>query len=143
MTSEQIDLVQASFKTIEPQAEEAAALFYDRLFEIGPELRPLFKGDIREQGRKLMQMIGLVVKSLGRIEELVPAIRTMGARHAGYGVEDRHYETVGSALLWTLEKGLGAAFTAETKEAWTAAYSLLAQTMKDAGSRSRKEAVAR
>lgn len=142
MTSEQINLVQASFKMIEPQAEEAAALFYDRLFEIDPRLQPLFKGDIREQGRKLMQMLGLAVKTLGRIEELVLALRTLGARHAGYGVEDRHYETVGSALLWTLEKGLGAAFTAETKEAWTVAYGLLAQTMKDAGSRSRTEAVA-
>lgn len=117
MTLEQIDLVEDSFRQIEPNAEAAAKLFYDRLFEIDPALRPLFKGDLSEQGRKLMHMIGLAVKGLRRIDELVPALRSLGARHAGYGVEDRHYDTVAAALLWTLEKALGPAFTPQTKEA--------------------------
>ena len=131
MTNEQIVLVQASFNAIGDQAEETAALFYGRLFEIDPELRPMFEGDLAEQGRKLMHMISLAVRGLSRLDELAPAVRSLGARHAGYGVRDSHYETVGSALLWTLEKGLGPAFTDETREAWAATYTLLAQAMKD------------
>lgn len=131
MTGLQIALVQASFERVEPIAEEAAELFYARLFELDPALRPLFRGDIREQGRKLMHMIGLAAKGLSRLEELVPKLRSLGERHSGYGVEDRHYDTVGEALLWTLEKGLGPAFDAETKNAWSAAFSLLARTMKE------------
>lgn len=132
MTNEQIQLVTASFKKIEPIADKAAAIFYDRLFETDPGLRSLFKGDISEQGQKLMQMIGVAVRGLSRIDEIAPALRSLGARHAGYGVSDSHYDTVGATLLWTLGKGLGSDFTAETKEAWAAAYSLLAQNMKDA-----------
>ena len=132
MTNEQINLVQASFEKIEPNAETVAILFYTRLFEIDPGLRNLFSGDINEQGRKLMQMIGLAVRGLDRLDELVPAVQALGARHAGYGVQDFHYGTVAKALLWTLEKGLGAEFTVETKEAWTAVYTILAQTMKNA-----------
>ena len=142
MTNEQIALVQESFNKIEPGAENAAALFYGRLFEIDPALRPMFKGDLGEQGRKLMQMIGLVVRSLNRIDDLVPAIGSMGARHAGYGVEDRHYETVGAALLWTLEQGLGSAFTADVKDAWAAAYGLLSQLMKEAAGKATEHATA-
>lgn len=132
MTGEQINLVKASFAKIEPVAEEAGVLFYVKLFKIDPELRRLFKGKMNEQGYKLMQMIGFAVQGLDRIEELIPEVQALGERHAGYGVEDRHYETVGTALLWTLEKALDADFTDETKEAWTAVYNLLAQTMKDA-----------
>ncbi len=132
MTNEQIQLVTASFDKIAPQADEAAALFYVRLFELDPSLRRLFKADLREQGKKLMQMIGLAVKGLSRIEDLVPALHSLGARHAGYGVKDHQYQIVGSALLWTLGKGLGPSFTYETREAWAAAYTLLAQTMKEA-----------
>jgi hemoglobin-like flavoprotein len=132
MTNEQINLVKSSFAKIEPVAEEAARLFYTRLFELDPGLRELFKGDMNEQGRKLMRMIGLAVKGLDRIEELVPAVQALGARHAGYGVKDHHYKTVAAALLCTLEEALGADFTIKTKEAWTTVYNLLAQTMKEA-----------
>jgi hemoglobin-like flavoprotein len=134
MTKEQINLVRASFAKIEPAAEEAAVLFYARLFDLDPELRPLFKGDIRLQGLKLMRTIGMAVAALDRLEEIVPAVRALGARHAVYGVKDRDYETVARALLWTLEKALKSDFTAETKAAWTEVYNLLAQAMKD-GSR--------
>lgn len=132
MNSEQINLVKKSFEKIEPVQKMVAVLFYDRLFKIDPELRRLFKSDLNEQGKKLMHMIGLAVRGLDRIEELVPAVQALGTRHAGYGVEDRHYETVGKALLWTLERILGRDFTAETKHAWATVYNLLAQTMKDA-----------
>lgn len=140
MTKEQINLVRASFKKIEPVAEEAGVLFYVKLFKIDPELRRLFKGAMNKQGLKLMQMIGFAVEGLDRIEELVPEVRALGARHAGYGVEDRHYETVGTALMWTLEKALDTDFTDQTKEAWAEVYGLLAQTMKDAGSQTIKNA---
>ena len=133
MTNEQIDLVQTSFERVKPLAEEAAVLFYARLFQLDPTLRPLFKSDIRLQGLKLMQTIELVVESLNRFDSLVAEIRALGARHRGYGVEDHHYETVGAALLWTLEKALEPRFTAETGEAWAAAYDMLAQTMKGQG----------
>ncbi len=131
MTKEQIDLVQASFSEIVPRAEAAAAIFYNRLFEIDPSLRPMFKGDLGEQGRKLMQMLGVAVRGLSRLDELAPSVRSLGERHAGYGVEDRHYDTVGTALLWTLEKGLGTGFTRDVRDAWTAAYTLLARTMQE------------
>jgi hemoglobin-like flavoprotein len=132
MTPEQKRLVQNSFEQVAPIAEVAAGLFYDRLFELNPALRPLFKGDLGEQGRKLMQMIGTVVKGLDRFDELIPAAQALGKRHVGYGVRDEDYETVGAALLWTLGKGLGAAFTQEVKEAWTAAYGAITTAMKSA-----------
>lgn len=131
MTTSQIRLVQATFAQVQPIAGQAAALFYARLFEIAPEVRPLFRGDLREQGRKLMGMIAYAVAGLDRLDMLVGAVRDMGRRHAAYGVKDSHYDIVASALLWTLEKGLGEAFTAEVKEAWVTAYSILAATMKD------------
>jgi hemoglobin-like flavoprotein len=132
MTPEQKRLVQTSFEQVAPIAEDAAGLFYNRLFELDPALRPLFKGDLKEQGRKLMQMIGVVVKGLDRFDELVPAAQAMGQRHAGYGVKCEDYEMVGAALLWTLGKGLGVAFTHEIKDAWTAAYGALTAAMKSA-----------
>ncbi len=132
MNREQIDLVQASFARIEPLAEEAGVLFYVKLFEIDPGLRRLFKGKMNEQGLKLMQMISFAVHGLDRIDALVPEIQALGMRHAGYGVEDNHYETVGTALLWTLEEALGDAFTPKTKEAWADVYTFLATAMKDA-----------
>jgi hemoglobin-like flavoprotein len=139
MTNEQINLVKASFKKIESVTEEAAVLFYVRLFKLVPDLRPLFKGDIREQGGKLMQMIAYAVGGLDRVDALIPALRELGARHVGYGVEDSHYETVGAALLWTLDKALDEDFTPETKAAWAAVYGVLAETMKDGARRSRVE----
>jgi hemoglobin-like flavoprotein len=132
MTPQQIGLVQHSFAQVAPQAEEVAALFYARLFEIDPSTQPLFAGDMKEQGRKLMQMIGVVVRGLGRLEQLVPAIQDLGRRHVGYGVTDTHYDTVGAALLWTLEQGLKDDFSPDVKNAWATAYGLLADTMKTA-----------
>src|SRR5262245_52038626 len=131
MTNEHIDLVQTSFIRMKPLAEEAAVLFYARLFELDPSLRPLFKGDIRLQGLKLMQTLELVVESMDHIDEIGAERPALGARHRAYGVEDRHYETVGTALLWTIEKALEPHFTVETGEAWAAAYATLAHMMKD------------
>lgn len=132
MTPRQIQLVKDSFAKVAPIAPQAAELFYGRLFDIAPELRPLFKGDMAEQGRKLMATIGTVVAALDRLGDIVPTVAALGQRHAGYGVRDEHYGTVAEALLWTLGQGLGAGFTSEVKDAWTAAYTVLADTMKTA-----------
>jgi hemoglobin-like flavoprotein len=132
LTIAQKTLVQDSFATIAPIADDAAALFYRRLFELDPSLQTMFRGDMTEQRKKLMQMITAAVKGLDRLDKLVPVVEDLGRRHAGYGVADKHYDTVGAALLWTLEKGLGAAFTPETKQAWATVYGILATTMKNA-----------
>jgi nitric oxide dioxygenase len=132
MTRTQIALVQSTFATIAPQADAAAALFYTRLFDLDPGLKRMFSSDMTEQGRKLTAMLALAVNSLDRLDELVPVVRSLGIRHAGYGVTDTHYDTVGRALLWTLEQGLGAGFTPEVREAWTSVYGVLAATMKSA-----------
>ena len=132
LTAAQKTLVQTSFATIVPIADDAAALFYQRLFELDPSLQAMFRGSMIEQRKKLMQMLTAAVKGLDRLEQLVPVVQDLGRRHAAYGVAEAHYDTVGAALLWTLEMGLGAAFTAETREAWTAVYGLLATTMQDA-----------
>jgi hemoglobin-like flavoprotein len=132
VTPTQKALVQDTFASIAPIADDAAALFYRRLFELDPSLRAMFRGDMTEQRRKLMNMIGAAVKGLDRLEQLVPVVQDLGRRHAGYGVEDRHYDTVGAALLWTLEKGLGPAFTPAVKDAWATVYGLLASTMQAA-----------
>lgn len=135
LTDTQIALVQKSFAVIAPIADDAAVLFYQRLFEIDPSLKSLFRGDMTEQRRKLMQMLTAAVKGLQRVDRLVPVLEDLGRRHIGYGVTDQHYDTVGAALLWTLEKGLGRAFTPEVQEAWTAVYGLLANTMRNAASK--------
>jgi hemoglobin-like flavoprotein len=132
MTPAQIELIKSSWAKVVPISDKAAELFYGKLFEMDPAVRPLFKGDMVEQGQKLMRMIGTAVNGLDRLEEIVPAVQQMGIRHIAYGVRDEHYDTVGAALLWTLETGLGDAFTAETKEAWATVYGLLADTMKTA-----------
>lgn len=132
MTPRQLQLVQASWASVEPIAEGAAEIFYSKLFALDPSLRALFKGDMKEQGRKLMSMIGFAVKGLTRLEALLPGVQALGRRHAGYGVREKHYETVATALLWTLQQGLGGSFTTEVREAWATAYGLLASTMKDA-----------
>lgn len=132
MTSSEITLVKDSFRLVVPIADQAAALFYARLFELDPSLRPMFRGDLHEQGRKLMTMLAAAVAALERPEALLPTVRQLGARHAGYGVQEKHYVTVGAALLWTLEKGLGAGFTTEVRAAWTKLYTLIANTMIDA-----------
>ncbi|MEC5386282.1 globin family protein [Uliginosibacterium sp. H3] len=132
MSPQQVSLVQASWQKVVPIADTAAGLFYGRLFELDPELKHLFKSDISEQGRKLMAMISTVVAKLDSLGDIVPAVQDLGRRHVAYGVEAQHYDTVGAALLWTLEKGLGDAFTPEVKEAWTVAYTTLAGAMKEA-----------
>jgi hemoglobin-like flavoprotein len=132
MTTAQQRLVQTTFAKVAPIADVAATMFYDRLFELDPRLRPLFKGDMREQGRKLMRMIGMAVNGLDGLDELVPVVNQLGVRHAGYGVTDEHYDTVADALIWTLEQGLGPDFTPEVREAWTTVYGVLATTMKNA-----------
>lgn len=132
MTAADIQLVKSSFQKVLPIADQAAALFYARLFELDPKLRGMFRGDMIEQGRKLMGMIAMAVTSLERLDKLVPAVQALGARHSGYGVEEEHYATVGAALLWTLDKGLGTEFTPAVREAWTTTYSLLANTMIEA-----------
>ena|SRR5437762_13584429 len=129
LTMAQKTLVQNTFATITPIADDAAALFYRRLFELDPSLERMFRGDMKEQRKKLMQMLTAAVKGL---DQLVPVVEDLGRRHAAYGVADAHYETVGSALLWTLEKGLGAAFTSDVKNAWATVYGLLATTMRNA-----------
>jgi hemoglobin-like flavoprotein len=136
LTNTQKVLVQESFAAVLPIADDAAALFYRRLFELDPSLERMFKGDMTEQRRKLMQMLTAAVKGLNRLDQLVPVVEDLGRRHAGYGVADSHYDTVGAALLWTLEKGLGSAFTPEVKDAWIAVYGLLASTMKNAAKES-------
>lgn len=132
MTANEVTLVKDSFRRVVPIADQAAALFYARLFELDPSLRAMFRGDMAEQGRKLMAMIATAVATLECVEMIVPMVRKLGARHAGYGVRDEHYATVGEALLWTLEKGLGSDFTPAVRDAWTSLYSLLATTMMDA-----------
>lgn len=132
MTPEQITLVKSSWAKVVPIAPAAARLFYGKLFDLDPALRPLFKGDMEEQGKKLMRMVGTAVNGLDRLDQIVPAVRDLGIRHAGYGVTDAHYDTVGAALLWTLAQGLGEAFTPETRTAWARVYGLLADTMKAA-----------
>jgi hemoglobin-like flavoprotein len=132
MTSEQKKLVQESFKLVVPIKEQAAAMFYDRLFILDPSVRALFKGDMKQQGSLLMAMIAVAVNGLNRLDDIVPAIQNLGRRHAGYGVRNEHYAAVGAALLWTLEQGLGAAWTPELKEAWTACYTILAGVMQEA-----------
>lgn len=130
MNSEQINLVQSSFAEVRPIAATAAGLFYQRLFALDPALRPMFKGDLTHQGRMLMAMLTAAVNGLTHLDTLVPVVRQLGARHAGYGVRESHYDTVGTALLWTLEQGLGDKFTHEVRSAWAAAYELLAHVMQ-------------
>ena len=132
MTAIDVILVKDSFRKVAPIADQAAALFYARLFELDPALRPLFRGDMIEQGKKLMTMLATAVAGLERLDAIIPAVRQLGARHAAYGVRDEHYASGRSALLWTLEKGLGPVCSPEVRSAWASTYMLLANTMKQA-----------
>ena len=132
LTPEQVTLVRETWAQVVPIADKAAELFYGKLFELDPALKPLFRGDMTEQGQKLTRMIGIAVDHLDKLEEIVPAVQDLGVRHLEYGVKNSHYDTVGEALLWTLGQGLGDAFTTEVMNAWTDVYTLLAGTMKDA-----------
>lgn len=132
LTPAQISLIQESFTKVAPIKEQAAELFYGRLFEIAPDVRSLFRNDLAEQGTKLMATLGVVVSGLGNLDTVVPVAARLAERHVGYGVKPEHYAPVGAALLWTLEQGLGKGFTPEVEEAWAAAYGLLSGAMIDA-----------
>ena len=135
MTPDQVAMVQDSFKKVVPIADTAADLFYDRLFTIAPEVRPMFPDDLREQKKKLIGMLATAVTNLHQVDTIIPAVEELGKRHVGYGVTPKHYEPVGTALLWTLEQGLGDAFTPPLKEAWTEAYVTLAGVMQSAAAK--------
>jgi hemoglobin-like flavoprotein len=140
MTPEQIRLVQESFRSVLPIREQAAALFYERLFRIDPTLRPLFSHtDLKSQGKKLMAAIGFVVGALRRPEQVLPVACDLARRHVAYGVREEHYATVGAALLWTLEKGLGKSFPPAVRDAWAAAYGLLSGAMIAAAAAATRE----
>ncbi|SFI22735.1 globin family protein [Albimonas pacifica] len=132
MTPEKVALVQTSFKKVAPIADTAADIFYARLFEIAPEVRSLFPEQMGDQKKKLMQMLATAVNNLHKVETIVPAVQDLGRRHVAYGVKDAHYDTVGAALLYTLEKGLGEDWTPEVADAWTETYGIVATTMKTA-----------
>jgi hemoglobin-like flavoprotein len=130
-SEEQKKLVKDSFAKVEPAAEKAAELFYNRLFVIRPDLKPLFTGDMTEQGRKLMSTLQLAIAGLDDIGKLIPALKTLGARHREYGVQDADYDSVAEALLWTLQQSLGDAFDDDTAEAWAVVYTALANVMRE------------
>ncbi len=131
MHESEIALVQSSWEQVVPIADTAAKLFYNRLFDIDPSLKALFaQTDMAEQRKKLMQIITVAVRGLQRIDELLPAIEAMGRRHSGYGVREEHYTTVATALLWTLEQGLGPAFTPDVRSAWVETYTILSAVMQ-------------
>jgi hemoglobin-like flavoprotein len=140
MTPEQIRLVKSSFTSVLPIADRTGVQFYDRLFALDPALRQLFTGDMTEQSRTLMRMLATVVNGLDRLDAIVPAVQALGVRHADYGVVDAHYQTVGDALLWTLQQGLGDAFTPEVAGAWSTAYAVLARIMQSAARESARAA---
>lgn len=132
MTPEEIQLINKSWEKVVPISDTAAELFYGKLFELDPSVRSMFKGDMKEQGRKLMAILNTAVNALDKLDTIVPAIQEMGRRHVDYGVKDEHYDTVGEALIWTLGAGLKDAFTEDTKTAWVKVYTLVADTMKAA-----------
>lgn len=129
MTPDQVTLVQQSFAKVVPISEQAAVLFYDRLFEIAPQVKAMFPDDMTEQRRKLMAMLSAVVNGLGNLEQILPAASALAKRHVNYGAKAEHYPVVGSALLWTLEKGLGDGWTPDLADAWGAAYGTLSGYM--------------
>jgi hemoglobin-like flavoprotein len=136
MNPTQVELVQSTFAKVLPIAETAAELFYNRLFELDPSLRSLFRGDMKEQGKKLMTSLHVIVSSLKHLDRIMPGIQGLAVRHVSYGVKNSDYAVVGQALIDTLEKGLGDAFTSDVRDAWLAAYTTLANTMKAAVSAS-------
>lgn len=132
MTPRQIELLRSSWALVQPSPAPVAALFYDRLFQPDPSLRALFRGNLEQQGHKLMAALSFVVEGLDDLPRRLPAIQDLARRHAGYGVQPTHYNTVGQALLWTLAHGLGAAATDEVLQAWRQAYALLSGVMIEA-----------
>lgn len=131
LSNKQILIIQNGFASVVPISDAVARLFYDKLFELRPDFRKLFAPDMASQRSKLVTTLAAVIQTLDRIEELIPEIHALGKRHVGYGTEDEDYEPVGQALLWTLEKALGAKWDAEAAEAWATAYGMIAQVMKE------------
>ena len=129
MNPAQINLVQESFAKVAPISEQAATLFYDRLFEVAPAVKVMFPADMTEQRKKLMATLAVVVNGLSNLESVLPAASALAKRHVNYGARPEHYPVVGGALLWTLEKGLGEAWTVDVADAWTAAYGTLSGYM--------------
>ncbi len=129
MTPDQVKLVQQSFAKVAPISETAAVLFYDRLFEIAPTVRAMFPADMTEQRKKLMATLAAVVNGLANLDSILPAASALAKRHVAYGARAEHYPVVGSALLWTLEKGLGEGWTPELADAWKSAYGTLSGYM--------------
>ena len=131
LTQLEIDTVQSDWRKVLPIAGTAATLFYDRLVELDPSLRSMFATDLGEQKKKLLQMLSASVTGLTDLPALEPIVRALGKRHVRYGVKPEHYGPVGTALLWTLRKGLGEAFDAQHEAAWTKVYEILSKTMLD------------
>ncbi len=131
ITTRQIALVQGSFRKVEPIAEQAAEIFYNKLFEYDPSLKPMFKGDIKDQGRKLMATLKVAVNGASDLNKLVPVLHQLADRHVGYGVKPKDYTPVGNALLFALKTGLGDEFTPELRQAWVDTFRLIATTMKE------------
>src|SRR5689334_1526816 len=129
MTPEQVSLVQQSFSKVAPIADTAAVMFYDRLFDVAPQVKGMFPADMTDQRKKLMATLAVVVNGLSNLESILPAASALATRHVAYGARPEHYPVVGATLLWTLEKGLGEAWTPDIAEAWTAAYGLLSGYM--------------
>jgi hemoglobin-like flavoprotein len=131
LSAQQVELVQKTWRSVHLVGDTAAEMFYGRLFSLDPGLRPLFRNDLKDQGRNLTAMISVAVHQLARPEKILTAVRQLGSRHAAYGVRERHYDVVGVALLWMLEQALGEAYTPPVADAWKAAYALLAATMQE------------
>ncbi|MBR1123762.1 hemin receptor [Bradyrhizobium lablabi] len=129
MNSEEVKLVQESFAKVAPISEAAAQIFYDRLFEVAPQVKAMFPDDMSEQRKKLMATLAVVVGGLGNLQSILPAASALAKRHVAYGAKPAHYPVVGGALLWTLEKGLGEAWTPDVAAAWTSAYGTLSGYM--------------
>src|SRR3954447_9763401 len=129
MNPSQVKLVQDSFAKVAPISEQAAVMFYDRLFEVAPSVKAMFPADMTEQRKKLMGTLAVVVNGLSNLEAVLPAASALAKRHVNYGAKPEHYPVVGGALLWTLEKGLGDAWTPDVAAAWTAAYGTLSAYM--------------
>ena len=140
MTPDQVKLVQSSFSKVAPILEQAAVMFYGRLFEIAPQVKSMFPADMTEQRKKLMTMLAAVVNGLGNLESILPAASALAKRHVGYGAKAEHYPVVGAALLWTLEKGLGDGWTPAVADAWTTAYGTLSGFMISEACGSRSQA---
>ena len=132
MTPRQVELVQTTFRSLQPMAMTAAELFYNRLFELAPTSRALFQGDLKQQGQKFMQVLAVAVGGFSNVSTLVPTVQQLGLRHASYGVQPEHYDAVQQALLWMLALVLQDAYTDDVRSAWATAYAMLAGVMKEA-----------